>query len=970
MTQNVSHGKGQARQRRAAPDPKIRQLISGKPTEDYFTFDWMLLFATYVVMALIFFLFTPYTHQLDEIKNMFLMSLPPFLFLAAVYGKDFSTFSWKTHGSTILLGALVAEMLISWLLNPYKLIGERVVWFQLSCMTFTVVFAWYMDTEAKLRKTMLFYVLTSFAATAIGLFLYAGRGFTDQIYAAMKQSRFWSPQAKNLMLTLATSKEMYSTILNSDFFAAYLVMTIPIPLSMFFVEKRLFLRALAATTFLLMNVCLVFTNSNDSFMSMVFLTYPIYFLLAFRHFRKINIPGRLLATFLAGSAVLFVTVFVLMIPKLSQTWDFKTSALEGRKVLWSGGFWPWLYRNDVTKTHLDWIAIIFGTGPGGYRFYFPVFRRPDFFDNQINNVTTFGHNFYLDYLLEFGLVGLLLFLAFYGRVLYDGARQVLRRDPSDSGDLHTSPTQAASARLAPEIREVLCYYQIAILAGLSGIALQNFFSPNNRWAVCGMIYWSLFGLSMGIHHIENPGRPSALSTRLGHNIRYAALALGVLFLVRSTPQGIDHFRGAIEHGLGLTYMEIADYREEDKTRYLEKAKEHFLQAIAINPTFASSYYKLAHVYNQLGEVDNAIRVYEALDRVFPHYSEIHLNMGIMYSVKAADLPNEKEKLEMLEKAYSQIKEAARQELKPNVQWIAGMIGKQLVSLYEDLAEPNAPADAKALAEKLNPNNKRVQEIREELKQYYRNIIEYVPKLEEYQVERKKYYEKAENELVALAFLTRKLDEAEELLAKLYREDPSRTKHLAQLLALYDKRGKTKEKLAFLEDVTHGAPTDVGLRRILAEAYRDAGENKKYLAELRKIEVIDPNNEYALTELLKLYHDLKDTTKTLEYREKVRKIGKDPEAVLKGKRTSGTLEMLGDAEEALLKIEEKNSQPQNVASTASREGATTDSAQSTITLPTSRAHRTTDSDRGQILNEVLELSQAAGQNTTDTETSKR
>jgi tetratricopeptide (TPR) repeat protein len=920
--------------RRPSVDPRIRELIAPLPKENYFTFDWLLLFATYIVMSLIFFLFTPYTHQLDEIKNMFLMSLPPFLFAAAVYGKDFREFRWRTHASTILLGLLIAEMLISWVLNPpprgstgffdaiAKWIGnpmrmttERVVWFQLACMTFTIVFAWYMDTEEKLRKTMLFYVLTSFAAVAIGLFLFAGRGFTDMMYAAMKGSKFWSPQAKNLMLTLATSKEMYSTILNSDFFAAYLVMTLPIPLSMFFIERRIILRALAAVTFLLMNVCLVFTNSNDSFMSAVFILYPLYFLLIFRHFKKIRLSPKLILTFLGGSAILFLTVFVLMIPKLSQTWDFKTAALEGRKVLWSGGFWPWLYRDDPTKSHLDLLSILFGTGPGGYRFYFPVFRRADFFDNQINNVTTFGHNFYLDYLLEFGIIGLVLFLWFYGRVLYDGFRQSRESE-----------------------NELICHYQVAVISGLSAIALQNFFSPNNRWAVCGMIYWSLFGLSMGMRNIEVPKATAPVQNELPLWAKRASLVLAAIFMLRSVPQGIDHFQGAMEHGLGLTYMELADYREQGKTRYLERAKEHFLRAIAYNPTFASSYYKLGHVLNQLGEIDSAIKIYERLNEVFPHYSEVHLNLGIMYSVKAMELEGV-EKLLMLERAYNEIKEAARQELKPNVQWIAGTIGKQLIDMYESIDENKAPTELKEAAKRLNPQGKRVAEIREDLKTYYQNIISYEPKLEEYKVERKKYYDRAQRELVALAYATGKLDEAERLLAKIYSEDPSKVKYLAQLLALYDKQGKQKEKIQYLENLVHGAPTDIALRQILAEAYLDAKDMQNYVKELRRIEVLDPKNKYALTHLLKAYHTLGEKAKETEYREKLKRLGIDPTVALgaSAKESTPTLDALGDVEQALLKTEEgKSSSPE---------------------LTTSRTVGTSPSQRQEILDAVLSATEA-------------
>jgi tetratricopeptide (TPR) repeat protein len=934
MSKAPHRAQNAARSRRTPADRHVRELIAPLPGEDYFTYDWMLLFATWIVMAAIFFLFTPYTHQLDEIKNMLLMSLPPFLFAAAIYGKDFRTFRWRTHASTILLGLLVVEMLISWVINPIprgthglgdaiakwigdpiRMTSERVVWFQLACMTFTVVFAWYMDSEAKLRKTMLFYVVMSLASVLIGLFLFAGRGFTDAIYNAMKGSHFWSPQTKNLVLTLASSKEMYSTILNSDFFAAYLVMTIPIPLSMFFVEDRVWMRGLAAATFLLMNVCLVFTNSNDSYMAMVFVAYPLYFLLAFRHFRKVNISRQLIVTFLAGSAVLFITVFVLMIPTLSQTWDFKTAALDGRKVLWSGGFWPWLYRDNLTKSHVDILSILFGTGPGGYRFYFPVFRRPDFFDNQINNVTTFGHNYYLDYLLEFGLIGLALFLAFYGRVLYDAVVQSRRSK-----------------------REVICYYQIAMVAGLCGIAVQNFFSPNNRWAVCGMVFWSLFGLSMGIRNIEaqeEVDNTAPAPARAATWAKWGAYVLAALFLVRSVPQGVDHFQSAMEHGLALTYMELADYREDDKTRYLEEAKNHFLASIKYNPTFASSYYKLGHVLNQLGDVEGATKIYEDLNRVFPHYSEVHLNLGIMYSVKAMDLQGVA-KLDMLEKSYAEIKEAARQELKPNVQWLAGTIGRQLVEFYESLDTPNTPPDLKAEAQKRNPGGKRVAEILEEIKTYYRNIITYEPKLEEYRIERKKYYERAERELVALAFQTGKLDEAEQLLKRLYNEDPSKVEYLAQLLALYDKQGKQKEKIQYLEGLVHSAPTDVALRQILAEAYQEANDMHNYVAELRRIETLDPKNKFALTHLLTAYHKLGDKAKLAEYPQKLRAIGEDPDAILAAAdlRQTTTLEGQGDLDEALLKTEEGKSSTSQTPRAAL--APTTASAATSATTPTSTA----------------------------------
>src|SRR5690606_29713800 len=122
-------------------------------------------------------------------------------------------------------------------------------------------------------------------------FLYAGRfteGFYDRLVAQGNSSR-WA----TLFYTLFNSHgDMYSFILNSDFYAAFLVMLIPIALSMFFVEQRTWFKVLALLSVLLMNVCLFLTNSNDSFISMFLLAYPLYFLLGYKYVKEWGLSRR------------------------------------------------------------------------------------------------------------------------------------------------------------------------------------------------------------------------------------------------------------------------------------------------------------------------------------------------------------------------------------------------------------------------------------------------------------------------------------------------------------------------------------------------------------------------------------------------------------------------------------------------------------------------------------------------------
>jgi tetratricopeptide (TPR) repeat protein len=934
-------------QARRRPPSSAAAILKGKAvartTEDYFSPSWLLLWFTLLTISLICFLFTPYTHQLDEIKNVILMFCPPFLLIAALFLKDFRTMSWRTHGSTILLGLFFVNMLFSFLINDFKLIGERVIWFWAGCATFTVVFAWFMDTDLKMRRTMLFWTLIGLASTILGLFMFAGQGFTAIIYDFMKSDPFWRDSAwTTLFYTLKSSRgDMYSFVLNQDFYAAFLVMTLPIPLAMFLAEQRMLYRGLALSAFLLMNVCLILTNSNDSYPSIIvgyilffalymifargwkptwngmltFLTFlvmliaeidfllnvalkilttsdgsfirilvdALIFAACMWRMRAWERTHRLVTVLLICFGVLIAEVALLMLPTVASTWAFKSAAFEGRKVLWGGGFWPWLYGYDRTRTHLDWLAIMFGVGPGGYRHFFPWFRRPDFFDQQINNVTTFGHNWYLDVGLEMGVVGLVLFMWFHFRVIKDAIHQI-------------RTTQSRTRML----------YQLAIVCGLAGIAIQNFSSPNNRWAVAGMTYWAMFGLSMGLHHLEHPGTPSRANESalpVYMSARIAALLFAFIFLWRCTfSQAFNYWSAAKKNATGLKLMESAQsgqLPEDTSAVYLQTAKTYFEEAIRENPTFATSYYKLGNVYNSLGSTDRAIQTYENLNKLSPSYSEIYLNLGIMYYIEASEFPRtvsrkrkeaeqklaeaakarseERQQLrdeagQLMEeattleqqlgektlhnyqKSYEAFQEAARQSLKPNVQMLAGDQGRELAQMYEEAGE-----------------HEKAQKILQEIKQYYWSVINYEPKLEDVKQERKKKYPQAEQRLLELARLTKDGAEAEKVLKKLVSENPDNPQYLMQLLRSNDSQDKTAEKLAYLESAAHDNPVDAHLRLILADAYAQAGQNEKYLAELERVEVLQPNNTSALSGLYLAFKE-NNSPKAQQYRDKLGKLG--------------------------------------------------------------------------------------------------
>ena len=859
--------------------------IRREPGEVYTSYGWLLLIATFVTIVMISFLFTPFTHQLDEIKNVLLMLIPPFLLLAALYKMDFSAITWKNHGAFMLLGLYFVGMCLSWLVNPYKLVGETVVWFNLGVATFTVIFAWYMNSEMKARKVMIFFVLLGLASTLIGLFFYAGR-FSENLRGIFGSNALMN----TLFYTLSGShSEMYSFILNSDFYAAFLVMLIPIALSMFFVEQRLRYKILALASLLLMFICLIFTNSNDSFIA-ISIAAPFYLILGWRYVRNWDLSRNFIVTFLTGCLLLVLLLTVLMLPKIAATLDFKQAAFEGRRVLWGGGFWPWIYGKHLDGSSPDFMSIIFGTGPGGYRHYFPWFRRPDFFDQQINNVTTFSHNFYLDVLLEQGLIGLVIFVGFVVRVFGDGIRQIRTT---------TSRTHL--------------FYQLAVLTGILAISIQSFSSPNNRWAVAGMTYWAMFGLSMGLAALDNPPISGSNSERRIGGIPmfklswWASMALAVLFFARCVFPGMqfsDYWKGATLNAIGLRAMESVyqGMPETERKRYLETSQLAFAEAIKANPTFATSYYKLGHVYNQLERMNDAISTYEKLDDVWANYSEVQLNLGIMYAQRSGNIIKEGQKLQedakatlqemqkatgarkktletkyaeqteglqtfiknmetnrrkFMEIAYERMKEAAHQSLKPNTQFLAGSIGRELIAMYEESGE-----------------QEKADKIREEIKKYFRSLLNYTPKLDDasIQQDQKDYYPRAQKMLLALAQETHNDEEAIEVLKRMVTDNPDNDLMLQALLESFDRAGKTDDKLKYLEGAVHADPTDGGLRLELAKAYEKAGQQDKYLSELRRVEVLEPNDKDLLKRLYSASQSAGDPKATALYADKLTSAG--------------------------------------------------------------------------------------------------
>jgi tetratricopeptide (TPR) repeat protein len=638
---------------------------------DYLRTDGVLRAALYTLLTAILLLFTPYTHQLDEIKTALLFAVAPVLLLIALPSINFTSFRRRPSVPLLWLGAFVASNVLSFLLNLHTWrLGERLLWFSFALYGIAFLFAQFLDTPRKLRSAVRVFVLLGLGTAGIGLLMYQGFLWTA-IYGWMNSHMAASPWTTlAYTLKMSSGEFMYSTILNSDFLAVFLVLLMPLTLASALIEERQGWKAVSLAAFALMALCLGYTKEwLTAYYGIAAVT--IFVLVAARYVVPRlweAVPRRALLT----AAVIFVgilivaLVFVHAIPETALSHQLRSS----RRVLWSGALGVWLH-GDTGLTALNWKSLVLGSGPGSFAFYFPLYRPGNFYDYAVNNVTSSAHNYFLDLLCNNGLLGLSLFLAFAVALVRAGWHQITR-------------STDAAARV----------YQAGLLVGVCSGLVMLFSSPANQWTVVGCFFWALIGLMIAAQRTYTEETVRAM--RQAHfkftmperwsmpALKLALASCALVFFVRSSPQGIDYWRAAVYNSDGLKYMDAAQDKPSDSgAEMLRKAEHLFNLAIQYNPTFATSYYKLGNVQNSLGDTDAAIHTYEKLNGIYPNYSELHLNLMIMYYVKYSGAKDPEEKYRLLRKSAGEATAAAGQSDKPNIQSICGDTFRELAKLEQD-----------------------------------------------------------------------------------------------------------------------------------------------------------------------------------------------------------------------------------------------------------------------------------------------
>jgi len=650
--------------------PKTRRgrgLPTQGTSQGFSGYHRLLFIITFIYIALVIYSFTPYTHNLDEIKVSVLylggsLLLCLYLFFAAQ-----GFFRLFPPIPLLPLAGYFAVLFISTLLagKTYSWIGWIQIGFHISLLGGFFCCFGLMRSPRDVNRALFWYMLFGLGTTIFGLFHYAG-GFAFLHKLLFPDENVQSPIAVLFLTFMGAQDEMFSTILNRQFYAAFLVMIMPLATAYAIVEEKSHLwRYVSIAALILMAICLYLAHSKASTGATVVTAFVFLVLYKlFAKYKEIRIPH--LGVWLAGFLVIALTLGVFTADIGPEKFKTIHRSVASRTIIWGGGWDMFLHGSGQDNWYeqeeplpLSVRSMLVGCGPGTFRLIFPRYRSPDYHLHDISNVTLFSHNRFLDLLAENGILGFLFYMTFLFLFVFLGIKRLLT---CKDGPMRV--------------------YIIGLLCSFFGLYLSNIFSPNSRWAVVATNLWAILGLGFGAFEVAAQRQDSSQAQAKGgkkefspavHPPRVSNILLVLILLFLPITFfcwrfGIRRFQGAMANNQGLTYSKMGEafIIESEKLQQLSREKpelreqikrnlsyyqrsaenayriaiESFHKALKYNPLFITSYYKLAHAYNCVGEVDRSFEVYQQLQTYAPDYSEVHFNLGVVLTSLAQTMRRE------------------------------------------------------------------------------------------------------------------------------------------------------------------------------------------------------------------------------------------------------------------------------------------------------------------------------------------
>jgi len=442
-------------------------------------------------------------------------------------------------------------------------------------------------------------------------------------------------------------QQVFGLFGNVNYFAEYLIVLLPLAISLFFVCKNKVYKILLLGGILAMGGSLILTFTRGSYLAIGISSLFMFFLYLTIRGKGFIKEHRKIFIFMLALIILVTFLFAIPNPlnksgtviskiksRISISQFTSGSSLKRREAIW--GFTVMMIKDHPLR----------GSGLGTFK-YNSLNYQAKFFDQGENRrLYPYGiadkvHNEYLQLGAELGMLGLGIFLWLIISYFRYGLRVLKKlKDKYKQGIL------------------------IGLMGGVVAVLIDAIFGFPLHLPATLVLFWLFIGLIVSIKHSEQKtkieeikkAKPKAKSDRTESNIYrfkpllYLVIILLYLFLCTIIARP---FVSQVYEFYGVEYAKKADH---------DTAAKYFQEALKWNPYFGMAYYNLGQIISKKGIYTPAIESFEKAEKYIDH-PDLPSRLAYLYFKKG-----------QLDKGVIKLKQAITYQ----------KIEKSMVPLYTDL----------------------------------------------------------------------------------------------------------------------------------------------------------------------------------------------------------------------------------------------------------------------------------------------
>lgn len=385
----------------------------------------------------------------------------------------------------------------------------------------------------------------------------------------------------------STYLRIWSSIGNPSSFAGYLLIIIPVALSLTILHRSLLQKIASVTALMLSLVALYMTKTKGAWLSLIagVLLFSVLYWLAKRKYPTKWSRKNKIAVLLA-LVVLLSAITPGIIKATGYFQGTISSSMEVRIFFW----------RVSTKMFLD--HPIIGTGIGTFQKYFPQYRSPSFRTAGVSYNTLHAHNEYIETLVEQGIIG---FAALFWLLFF---------------------LLLTSMQLFRSIQTKRDWWLVSgITVSVFMTLAHNMTNVTHRWVVCPTFFWIFLAMIAILQtgFSNNFRQDQKVVKNLWQRIFFLLLIIpmilicGLKFSVNPTLSQIELQNGAKQIFKQHYFQVIYDLKK----------------SIQYNRLQFDAYYKLGYAYDALGNRDKALKMYLELQQLMPSYAQTQLNIAML-----------------------------------------------------------------------------------------------------------------------------------------------------------------------------------------------------------------------------------------------------------------------------------------------------------------------------------------------------